>query len=148
MKDKFTKKASSLFKSGCVIFTIIVFAFYILAEIMSSSTQALTLSKLFLLLLFSIWFAFSNLFLKSKKLNIVLRIALHFISTVLGFFVIFVYFTGTTETPSKAFLLTVGFVFFYAIVATAILVTKSLINKKKSESDSEYKTVYDKSKDA
>ena len=49
MKNKFTKGLVKFLKNGCVTFTIVVFAFYILGDIMSSATKVLTLKNLILL---------------------------------------------------------------------------------------------------
>lgn len=143
MKNKFLTSALNVFRSGCVIFTAVVFGFYILGDIMSSATQVLTLRNLFLLFLFSVWFAMSNGFLKSKKMNQVVKITLHFLSTTIGFFIIFVYLPGNVETPSKAFVLTLAFVAVYAIITTVILLIKAALNKKKNETE-KYDTVYEK----
>ena len=145
MKKKPFTPFVEIFKSGCVIFTFIVFFFYILGNVISSEVKVLTLTNLFLLFLFSIWFAISNIFLKSKKMNIVFRVALHFISTVLGFFVIFVYLPGNTNNSSSAFVLTLGFAALYAVIAFFILLIRHQINKNKSD-NSEYNSIYEKNK--
>lgn len=145
MKNNGLCKLYSIIKSACVIFTIIVFLFYIMGNAISSQIQVLTLTNLFLLLLFSVWFSFSNLLLKSKKMNIFLRLTLHFISTVIGFFVIFVYLPGNLENKSQAFILVLGFAIIYIVTATAILALKGIFNKKQNN-EQEYESVYDKSK--
>ena len=149
MKNKFTKGLVKFLKNGCVTFTIVVFAFYILGDIMSSATKVLTLKNLILLYLFSVWFSASNIILRSKKMNLILRVVLHFVSTVLGFFVIFVYLPGNLENPSSASLLTIGFSALYIVIASLILGIKSAISKKKNEDaeDDEYDSIYDKNED-
>ena len=146
MKNKLLKNLSDLFKSGCVIFTFVVFAFYILADIMTSAVMALTLKNLFLLFLFSIWFAGSNRFLKNNKFNFIVKLVLHFISTLAGFFVIFVYLPGNLANKSRAFVLTLTFAGVYILIAAVILIFKNALNKKKNEKE-EYESVYDNSKE-
>lgn len=145
MKNKFLNFLVNTFKSGCVIFTFIVFLFYILGNMMASTVQVLNLTNLFLLFLFSIVFALANLILKSKKMNIVLRVALHFITMVAGFFVIFVYLPGNLQKGSSAFVLTVVFTVLYALVTAVILTVRHFIKKRKTDKQ-EYSSVYDKAK--
>lgn len=146
MKNKFLKKLSDVFKSGCVIFTFVVFAFYLLGNAISSAVQVLTLTNLFLLLLFSVWFAASNNLLKNKKLNTIIKIVFHFISTMVGFFVIFVYLPGNLDNKSRAFILTLVFAAAYIIVAALILIIKGALNKKRND-DKDYDSIYDKTED-
>ena len=147
MNNKFLNGVKNLFKTGCVIFTIVVFVFYLMGEIVSNATQTLTFSRLFLLYLFSVWFALSNLFLKNKKLNIILRIILHFVSTVASFFVIFIYIPGNTENTSSAFVLTVCFAVIYIATATIIMFVRSAV-KARADKKKEYKAMYDKQNNA
>ena len=146
MKKKFFPALYETLKSACLIFTLIVFAFYILGNAISSEVQVLTLTTLTLFFAFSIWFALSNNLLKSNKLNVFLRVSLHFLSTVLGFFVIFVYLPGNIENGSRAFILTIGFAALYIVVATIILAISGAVRKQRNEKE-EYKSIYDKSKE-
>lgn len=143
MKNKFLKSLSNTLKTACVIFTCIVFAFYLLGVAFENALQVLTLSRLALLFLFSIWFAVSNKILKSKKMNLILRVVLHFISSVLGFFIIFVYLPGNTQKPSSAFTLTLFFAVAYILIAACVLIVLHFTKKKKNEKE-EYEPVYDK----
>lgn len=146
MNNKFLKGILNILKTGCVIFTIIVFGFYILGNALDSSEQVLTLTNMFYLLLFSIWFALSNLLFKNKKINTILSVSLHFLSTNFGFFFIFVYLAGNLENKSRAFVLVLCFAFIYILVAAAGLGVHALMNKKKNETE-EYKSIYEDSKD-
>ncbi len=145
MKKNFPTKLYELIKSGCLIFTVIVFAFYILGNAVSSAVQVLTLTNLFLLFLFSIWFALSNTLLKTKKLNVILRVVLHFISTIIGFFVIFIYLPGNLENKARAFVLTLAFAAVYIVVAAIGLIIRKAIIKNKNNEE-EYQSVYEKQK--
>ncbi len=140
------KNVYDVFKTGCMIFTFVVFSFYILGEIMSNTVKFLTLNTLSLLFLFSIWFAISNLLFKSKKLNLIIKVTLHYISTVIGFFVIFVWIPGNIENNSRAFLLTLVFSALYILVACAVLGIKFSVNRKNNEK-SDYSSVYDNPKE-
>lgn len=147
MNKNFLSKLYGIFKNGCMIFTFVVFAFYILAYSMTSVAQALNLTNLFLVFLFSIWFAFSNLFLGNKKINVILRTILHFLSTLLGFFVIFILLPGYLDTnKSGSFVLMIGFTAFYALITLAVAIIKNITNKKKNEQE-DYESIYDKSKE-
>lgn len=131
-------------KTSCFLFTLIVFAFYILGNAISNEVQVLTLTNLALIFGFSIWFTLSNILLKSNKLNLFLRVSLHFLSTLLGFFVIFIYIPGNAQNGSRAFILTIAFAALYILVAVIALIINGIVRKTKNE-NKEYKSVYEKS---
>ncbi|MBR5314840.1 MAG: hypothetical protein IKU45_05465 [Clostridia bacterium] len=146
MKNKTLTGALNILKNSCVIFTVIVFGFYILGNAIESSERVLTLTNMFYLYLFSLWFALSNLILRSKKINAILSVFLHFVSTNLGFFFVFVYLPGNLQNKSRAFILVLCFAFIYILVASVAFGINSVINKKKNENE-EYKSVYEDSKE-
>ena len=143
MNKKILSGFCAVFKSACVIFTFVVFAFYIMGAIASNALQTLTLPRMALVFVFSFWFALCNLFLKFKTLNIVLRIAFHFVSSTVGFYVVFLLIPGYTKKQSGAFALTVVFVLVYVIAIAIYGITRSVLNKKKKQ-DEEYKSIYNK----
>ncbi|MBE6717940.1 MAG: hypothetical protein E7574_01620 [Ruminococcaceae bacterium] len=144
MKNKLTNKLSNLFKSSCVVFTAVVFSFYILQRLITKDqgNWGLDLMDLFLVLLTSIWFTATNVFLTNKKLNIILRVAMHFVSSTLGFYLIFIYLTGYAKKSSNAFLLVIAFAVAYIIVAVAILAIRNFIIKKKTQDKEKYESIY------
>lgn len=146
MKNKFLSSALNVLKNSCVIFTVIVFGFYILGNALESSEQVLTLINMFYLFLFSVWFALSNLLFKSKKLNTILSVFLHFLSTNFGFFFIFVYLPGNLNNKSRAFVLVLTFAFIYILIASIGLGISTLMNKKNNETE-EYKPIYEETKE-
>ncbi len=143
MNKKILSKITALFKNACVIFTFVVFAFYIMGAIASNALQALTLPRMALVFLFSFWFAICNLFLRFKTLNIVIRIALHFASSTFGFYVIFLLIPGYTKNQSSSFALVIAFVIAYALVAGGYGLIKSAL-KKKDKQNEEYNSIYNK----
>ncbi len=145
MNKKFLSGFLSVLKNACIIFTVTVFAFYFMGSLMSNAQQTLTLSKMVLVFVFSLWFALCNLFLNFKNLNIIIRIALHFVSSTFGFYVIFLLIPGYAENQAGAFALTIGFILLYVIVATLIGIVRKLTTKE-SQKDNEYKSIYNKNK--
>ena len=149
MKNKLLNKLSNLLKKSCVVFTVIVFAFYIIQRLITKDqgNWGLDLTKLTLVLLTSIWFTATNVILTNKKLNIILRIAMHFISSTFGFYLIFIYFAGHAKKSSNSFVLVVAFAVVYIVIAAIYLAIRSFIAKKKSESQEKYQALYDKDED-
>ena len=143
MENKFLKTLKEIFHSGCAIFTFVVFGFYIMGDILSSTTKVLELKTLFLLFLFSLWFALSNRIFTAKKMNVILRTVFHFLSTIIGFFVIFIYLPGNIKNSSSAFVLTLGFAVIYVVIA-AIILTVRHFSLKKRNSEEKYDSVYEK----
>ena len=142
MKNTFLKSISEVIKQACVIFTCIVFAFYIFADITNGSNSVLTLKMLSLLFLAAIWFAMTDVLLVNKNLNIVLRVALHFISSTVGFYLIFIYLSGYAKKSSKSFILIIAFSIVYILIASVVLTIRHFIMKNKSEKE-DYESIYD-----
>ena len=143
MNKKILTKITNIFKNACVIFTFVVFAFYIMGAIASNALQTLTLPRMALVFLFSFWFAICNLFLRIKAMNIILRTALHFVSSTFGFYVIFLLIPGYTKNQSSSFALVIAFIIAYAIITAVYGLIKSALCKK-SQQDEEYNSIYNK----
>jgi len=143
MNKKLLSSFIKVFKNACVIFTFVVFAFYIMGVIASNALQTLTISRMALVFAFSFWFALCNLFLSFKSLNVVLRIALHFISSTFGFYVIFLLIPGYTKNQSSSFALVIAFVIAYAIIGSVCGLIRSALNKKDKQEE-EYNSIYNK----
>lgn len=146
MKNKILKKLTSVINQTCIIFTCIVFAFHIMGTLLQATGQ-MSLQMLFLLFLASLWFSFTDEILLNKKLNIFLRVSLHFISSTVGFYIIFIYLTGygKSASSSQPFLLVVLFAVAYLTIAAIVLFIRSLILKKKNATE-EYTDIYNKEK--
>ena len=143
MNKKLLSWISNVFKSSCVIFTFVVFAFYVMGAIASNALQTLTLSRMALVYLFSVWIALCNKFLYFKVLNAVLRIALHFVSSTAGFYIIFLFIPGYTKQQSNSFAMVIAFVIAYAVIGSIYGLIKSAINRSKKQ-DEEYNSIYNK----
>ena len=142
MKTNFLKSFYSIFQNACVIFTVCVLACsFISFAAGANAGNYLNISALMLLALLSFWFSLSSLILKPRKLNIILRVILHFIASVVGMYVILFVISGASEKQAFAFTFTIVFSVVYAITATLILVVKGKANKKKAEKDN-YDSVY------
>lgn len=145
MKNAFLKSVSGVIKQACVIFTCIVFAFYIFADLTNGSNNFLTLKMLFLLFLAAIWFAMTDVLLVNKNLNIFLRVSLHFISSTVGFYLIFIYLSGYAKKSSKSFILVILFAVIYILIASIALFIRHLLLKKKADNEN-YESIYDNKK--
>lgn len=142
MKTKILKSIYGIFQNACVIFTLCVLVCSFIAFAAGANAgNFLNISALMLLALLSLWLSLSSLFLRPKKLNIILRVILNFISSVVGMYVILFGISGASEKQAFAFTFTIVFSVVYIIAATVILVIKSKSDKKKSEKEN-YDSVY------
>ena len=142
MKTKLLKSIYGIFQNACVIFTLCVLACsFISFAAGANAGNYLNISALLLLALLSLWLSLASLLLKPKKLNIILRVILNFIASVVGMYVILFGVSGASEKEAFAFTFTVVFSVVYIIVATVVLFVKSKADKKKSEKEN-YESVY------
>ncbi|MBR5322809.1 MAG: hypothetical protein IKU48_04630 [Clostridia bacterium] len=136
MKRNFLKSVYGVFQNACVIFTIFVLA----CSFISFSGGAiagnhLNISALLLLALLALWLSLSSLLLKPQKINIILRVILNFVSSVVGMYVILFGISGASENQAFAFTFTIVFSILYVIVTTIILTVKKKMDKKKTEKE-------------
>ena len=83
------------------------------------------------------------MFLYFKSLNAILRIALHFVSSTFGFYVIFLLIPGYTKNQSSSFALVIAFVIVYAVIGSIYGLIRSALTKKDKQ-DEEYNSIYNK----
>ncbi len=144
MKTKFLKSVYGIFQNACVIFTICVLVCSFIAFAAGANAgNYLNISALLLLALLSLWLSLSSLLLKPKKLNIILRVILNFISSIVGMYVILFGISEKSENSAFAFTFTIVFSVVYILAATVVLVIKSKSDKKKAEKEN-YDSVYKK----
>lgn len=142
MKTKFLKFIYGIFQNACVIFTLCVLGCSFIAFAAGANAgNYLNISALMLLALLSLWLSLTSLLLKPKKLNIILRVILNFISSVVGMYVILFGISGAGEKQAFAFTFTIVFSVVYIIAAVIILVIKNSSNQKKEDKE-EYDSVY------
>lgn len=142
MKTNFLKFIYGVFQNACVIFTLCILGCSFIAFAAGANAgNYLNISALMLLALLSLWLSVSSLLLKPKKLNIILRVILNFISSVIGMYVILFGISNASENQAFAFTFTIVFSVVYVIVATTVLVIKGNSTKKKAEKEN-YDSVY------
>ncbi len=142
MKTNFWKFIYGIFQNACVIFTLCVLGCSFIAFAAGANAgNYLNISALMLLALLSLWLSLSSLLLKPKKLNIILRVILNFIASIVGMYVILFGISGASEKQAFAFTFTIAFSVVYVIAATILFVIKGNSNKKKAEKEN-YDSVY------
>jgi len=132
----------------CTLFTVYVFLFLAVGTLASSNAAfiaALTFNSVFMLLLLSFTFSLLNCIFLITKLNMVLKITLHFTGLLLSHGMIFWAFGRRLEGFSASMLLLALLVIsvVYFVILFLRLLIKSAMNKKASESES-YSPVYKK----
>ncbi len=125
MKNKILKTI----KNGCTVFTIITVISYTIGMILSTAEKAYIpkLKTIYIYLFFSILFAFANNILSSNKINVALKLTLHFLVSCSLFFCIAVIGGGLTSSGFATIILMFIFILAYILFAIIYFIT----NKKK-----------------
>lgn len=130
-------------KNGCFIFTLITVISYTFGMIISTSERAFipSLTTIYLFLALSICLAFANRILTNKKINIALRLIIHFFISGLLFFAVIVIGGGYSESGFATLIAMAAFVVIYAIFALffGILSAKK---EKRVNAKKEYHSVF------
>lgn len=108
-----------LLTSGCVIYTFLITAVYLLGVFVDSSWVP-TLTMVISLLVFSLVLSIANSFLFSDRLVFALRLLVHYVTTAVCFYVIFVLWGGYAENGGSV--LTVFLVYTFAYVIFSVIV--------------------------
>ncbi len=142
MKNKFFRSLYNIFQNACVIFSLSVLICIIISFSAGAGTSSqLNISALLVLALLSLWLSLSAILLKIKKLNIILRMILNFVASVLGFYVCLFNLSEAYEQKTFVFVFTVFFAIVYIVAACVVLIVRSVVNKKKSDKE-DYNSVY------
>lgn len=144
MKNKFLKSLYGIFQNACVIYSLCVLGCCLIAHTGNvGNMSTINLSALTLLAILSLWLSLSVAIFKIKKLNVILRTALHFVASAAGIFVTLFYGSNAENKQAFAFAFLIFFSIAYVVAATAVLAIRSAVNKKKKD-DEDYSSVYKK----
>lgn len=139
MKNNFFYKLlQSIIYPACFYFTVCIFVTSIIAFAGNEKAMAANLSFMVMLFIFSLFMAIINKILLTK-LNSVLKILLHFLGTLLSFYLVFIVFSGYYKSGQKSFFIIICMILAYAVVLAVIMLIKHQINKKSND-----KTKYEK----
>jgi len=118
-------------KNGCSVFTLITVISYTVGMIISNEEKAYipSLKSIYIYLCFSILFAFACRLLTNKKMNMVLRLLIHFIISASLFFLVIVIGGGLSGSGFA----TIIFMFAFAVIYLVFALIFALISKKKEK---------------
>ena len=141
---RFFKKIRSLLCNTCVIFSItVLLVLGVWAAISSQkvASTALLFSQAASVFAFSFLLCCINEIFRVRKLNILLRVLIHFAGFMLIFYFIFIRFSNYFESNSGAFLIMLLVGIIYIIIAAIILAIRHLITRKK-QNDEKYESQF------
>ncbi len=128
---KYLKKSLT---NACVIFTAMVFIFYLFGFYASNAQQpAMTADMITALFLASLSFSISAILLKFKRIPAFLAYALHCILCVLTVFLLYVNVLGNGATPAGKMVCIVLSVAAYAVIMAVRGLIISVLNKRKDD---------------
>lgn len=126
---------------SCVFYTFFITALYLLGVYVDSHWVP-TLHMIFSLLLFSFVLAAANSFLFSNKLVFSLRLLIHYITTTLVFYIVFVLWGGFQANGGSVLSALLVYTFVYLICAVLVFMYR-YITAEIQTSGKEYKSVFD-----
>lgn len=130
-------------KNGCTIFSIITVISYTIGMILSTADKAYIpkLKTIYIYLFFSILFAFANNILSNKKINLTLKLTLHFLVSCALFFCIAIIGGGLTNSGFATIILMFTFIIAYILFAIIYLITNKKKETKKNN-DENYSSLF------
>jgi len=134
----------NIISSACVIFTLL-FTFIYTLGITVNTDWIPTLGTLYSILAFSLILSAMNKYLFSNSLVLGIRILIHYIVTVLSFYVFFIVASGYAKSGSSALTIMIAFSIIYALFAADEAISngaKSNDKKKKTQKKTEYKSMF------
>ena len=139
------KKIKTLFCNTCLIFSAIVFLTLALWFIISAQKVASTemlFKQALLSLLFSFIIACLNEILKLRALMLTLRVLIHFVGSMLCFYIFFIKM-GTYSQKNSGELIIMLLVALLYIIVTAIVLSILHIRARKKNDNSKYEAQFD-----
>lgn len=136
--------------SACVLFTVMVTVYSLLILLIYSadpeSSMALSALRIFLFFPFALAVCAANRLFDLDKMDIWLKTALHFIATVLAFYLCLILPIGADMTPTAMLVGIFLFCVVYAIVFAALALTRAKARREVNKQQ-DYTPVYRKSID-
>lgn len=140
------KKKSTLLinilKNTCVAFTITVLVLYSAGIAFSTGEQKWipTFSMVWMVLVFSLMVNLAGLFLRIERLNLAVRVILHYITTAVVFYFVFLLWGGFGNAGNLIIGVMLIFTVIYAVTAAIIIAIKKPWRKKEQKA-TEYKSM-------
>ena len=134
--SKLLQRLSSIKKvlcGTCVLYTFFITALYILGYYIDKSYVP-TLRMAMSLLLFSAVLSALNSFLFSDRLVFALRLLIHYVSTTIVFYIVFILWGGFQKSGGSVLTALLLYTFVYAICALIILMFRYLTAESRNSS--------------
>ena len=100
----------------CVIFTLFMLLVFIIGSAVPDFGGAIDLKNVLVILLFALVYAAANLLLRLESIAVILRILLHYATTAIGFYVVFVVIAAKATAPSAVLVMLLFYTLLYAIL--------------------------------
>ena len=136
--------------STCVVCTVISVFFYFIAAVVNETESlfdesAVTFRQFLLILLFSFLIALANRLLSVSRLHILLRVAIHYVTLLAAFLVVFIRagklkIEGSSAVFLSIMVFTVLYVAFFLIAYFTLRFLGALPEAKKKEEKTEYRS--------
>ena len=142
MQKNFLSGTKRVLVGTCVIFTILVLLVYVIGSAVPDFGNAIDLKNILVILFFAFLFSAANRLLALENLPVFLRILLHFTTTAIGFYVVFILIAAKATAPSAIFVMLGFYTLMYALFMGIYQLLFHAIRQKRAEKETGYKSIY------
>lgn len=132
----------NMLKNSCVTFTVIVLALYSAGMAFSTEEQKWipTFTMVWMVLVFSLMLNLAGLLMKIERLNLAVRVILHYITIAVVFYIVFLLWGGYGDKGSLIIGLMLIFTVVYAVAMAITLCIKKPWRKREQKA-ADYKSM-------
>lgn len=144
-KKIFPRLLTKLIYPTTLYFTVITLFLYIGGAALNYGTTKMIprLSTILIVLAFSFIINVANLILTMKKLNMALRVAIHYVTLAVSFFVLFINASDYRASNGLTIILLLSYTLVYAFICAIVFAVRRAVKNADTDA-SEYKSIYDK----
>ena len=138
----FLKIAKNVLLRTCVSFTLLTLFLFVIGSAIPTFGNAIAVTTVLVLFAFSFLLACANLLLNIKHIAYPLRLFLHYLASLLTFYVLFVVVLMQAKGISTVLTDLLLFTFLYAVVMGAFLLFKHALEGKAQGKKAGYEQIY------
>ncbi len=138
----FLKTVKNILIRTCVSFTVLTLILFLIGSAVPTFGNAIAVKTVLVLFAFSFLMACANLLLGIKRIAYPFRLLLHYLASLLTFYVLFVIILMQAGDISAVLTDLLLFTFLYAVIMGAFLLFKHAITEKAQNKKTDYEQIY------
>lgn len=136
------EKLKHIFFTGCAINSATVLLLCAAANLFSIDGFAPRFTTVLMVLIFSFAVSFANSLMGFERLNLAVRIIIHYVAISAAFYVIFILWSGFASKALLSFLIMCAYTVVYIIVMAVVCGIRRMRRRKKSEKENKYESQF------